>query len=306
MCSLFYSPSQLNPKSGLAFLEWGRCFRRIASWGGRGRALARACVGVLLSFGCQSAQADTVAVLLALEADMKTLSAQATVLGEPSLVGTRKIQRLQLGPHRVHAAVMGSGCVETAVTAEALLARYRCDWVFSMGPAGGLTDEGAVGKWFAVSECVVAGKTGGSGSAGTPFKLALAPTQWKLPAVMQRLTPLRLVAGETFIQSNSAREGLAASSQAQLVDMNTHGLAVACLNHQVPLHVWRLVSDRADDQASAAFQEFTKSYQGEGGTALAEVIRQLPASPKAAGSYQGIRELIEPRTRGDGEGEVGR
>jgi nucleoside phosphorylase len=263
-------------------------------------------VGVLLSFVGPSAQADTVAVLLALEADMKTLSAQATVLGEPSLVGTRKIQRLQLGPHRVHAAVMGSGCVETAVTAEALLARYRCDWVFSIGPAGGLTDEAAVGKWFVVSECVVAGKTGGTGSAGTPFKLALAPAQWNLPAVMQSLTPLRLVAGETFIQSNSAREGPAASSQAQLVDMNTHGLAVACLSHQVPLHVWRLVSDRADDQASAAFQEFTKSYQGEGGTALAEVIRQLPASPKAAGSYQGIRELIEPRTRGEEKAEVGK
>lgn len=231
---------------------------------------------------------------------MKMLSAQATVLGEPSLVGTRKIQRLQLGPHRLYAAVMGSGCVETAVTAEALLARYRSDWVFSMGPAGGLTDEGAVGKWFAVSECVVAGKTGGTGSAGTPFKLALAPTQWNLPTVMQSLKPLRLVAGETFIQSTSAREGLAASSQAQLVDMNTHGLAVACLNHQVPLHVWRLVSDRADDQASAAFQEFTRAYQGEGGTAVAEVIRQLPASPKAAGSYQGIRDTIQ-RTTGKGE-----
>ncbi len=306
MYSLFYSLSQLNPKSGLVFLEVGRCFCRIASWCGCGRALARAFAGVLLSFSSQSAKADTVAVLLALEADMKTLTAQATVLGEPSLVGTRKIQRLQLGPHRLYAGVMGSGCVETAVTAEALLARYRCDWVFSMGPAGGLTDEAAVGKWFAVSECVVAGKTGGSGSAGTPFKLALSPADWKLPEVLQTLKPLRLVAGETFIQSNSAREGLAASSQAQLVDMNTHGLAAACLNHQVPLHVWRLVSDRADDQASAAFQEFTRGYQGEGGAALVALIRQLPASPKAAGSYQGIRELIEPRTRGDGEGEVGR
>jgi hypothetical protein len=81
-------------------------------------------------------------------------------------------------------------------------------------------------------------------------------------------------------------------------------MAAACLNHQIPLHVWRLVSDRADDRASAAFQEFTRGYQGEGGTALVEVVRQLPASPKAAGSYQGIRELIEPRTRGDGEGEA--
>jgi len=57
--------------------------------------------------------------------------------------------------------------------------------------------------------------------------------------------------------------------------------------------VWRFVSDRADDQASQTFQAFTKTYQGEGGKALAELIRQLPSSPKAAGSYQGIRELIQ-------------
>jgi nucleoside phosphorylase len=238
-------------------------------------------------------QADNLGVLLALDADLNSLTQSAKVLGDPVVVGSRKIHRLEMAGHRLFVAIMGSGCVETAVTTEALLARYRCDWMFSIGPAGALTEAPATGSWVAVDECVIAGKTGGNGSSGSPFKLTAPPESWTLPALLQKLPTQRLVAGETFIQSNSARESLAANSQAQLVDMNTHGLAAACLNHKVPLLVWRIVSDRADDQASQTFQAFTKTYQGEGGKALAELIRQLPASPKAAGSYPGIRELIQ-------------
>lgn len=238
-------------------------------------------------------RADNIGVLLALDTDLKTLSESSKILGEPTTVGSRKIHRLEIGDHRIYAAIMGSGCVETAVTTEALLARYRCDWVFSIGPAGALTEATPTGSWVAVNECVIAGKMGGNGSSGSPFKLTAPPENWTLPALLQKLPTQRLVAGETFIQNNSARESLAANSQAQLVDMNTHGLAAACLNHKVPLLVWRIVSDRADDQASQTFQAFTKTYQGEGGKALAELIRQLPSSPKAAGSYKGIRELIQ-------------
>jgi len=237
-------------------------------------------------------KADTVGVLMALEADLKALTAAGTSLGEPAAVGGRRVHRLQLGPHRVYTALMGSGCVETAVTTEALLARHRCDLVFSVGPAGALRDEAKVGTWWCVSACVLQGRNAGEGSASSPLKLAPIPETWTLPAPFLTAKPTVLISGETFINSPSLKSSASASG-ATLVDMNVHGLAAACENHDVPLHVWRVVSDAADEQASEVFKTFVKNYDGVGGEALAELIRNLPANPKAARSYPGIRSLLE-------------
>ncbi len=238
------------------------------------------------------ARADNVAVLLALEADMKALTAAGTSAGQPAAVGSRKVQRIQIGPHRVYAALMGSGCVETAVTTEALLGRYRCDVALSLGPAGGLVDDAKPGSWWRVTGCVVQGKTGGEGSAEKPLLTALLPENWKQAEPLASARTARLSAGETFISTSAQRQSLTTSG-AWLVDMNTHGLAVGCANHQVPLHVWRVVSDKADEDASGTFRSFVTGYDGAGGKALAELIKNLPANPKAAGSYPGIRKLLD-------------
>lgn len=124
------------------------------------------------------------------------------------------------------------------------------------------------------------------------MKLPDVPEDWKLPALLATARPAVLLSGETFINTTTQRSA-AASTGAALVDMNTHGQAAACRNHDVPLHVWRVVSDHADEQASEVFKAFVKTYDGLGGKALAELIQTLPANPKAAGSYPGIRSFLK-------------
>ena len=63
-------------------------------------------------------------------------------------IGERAIQVVSLGKHKVYAIKMGSGAVETAVSAQALLARFRCDRAYSLGPVGALSDELTIGKWY--------------------------------------------------------------------------------------------------------------------------------------------------------------
>jgi len=242
------------------------------------------------------AKADTIAVLLALEADLKSLTAAGTSVGQPTAIGTRKVQRLQIGNHRVFAALMGSGCVETAVTAEGLLTRHRCDLALSLGPAGGLVEEAKAGTWWRVSGSLVQGKNAGDGSTGKPHLTSELPSTWALPELLRKAKPALLSSGETFINTTGQRQSLA-SSGASLVDMNTHGLHAACINHDVPLHIWRVVSDNADEQAGETFKTFVKTYDGAGGSALAQLIKDLPANPKAAGSYPGIRKLLEGREK---------
>ena len=70
------------------------------------------------------------------------------------------------------------------------------------------------------------------------------------------------------------------------------GLALVCADHGVPLFSWKIVSDRADENASEAFLDFIASYAGEGGKALAEIIQALPANPNDPASYPAIEKLL--------------
>ena len=241
-------------------------------------------------------RADNLAVFLALDHDIKALVASGTETGQPILVGTRKIRRVTIGQHQIYVTLMGSGCVETAVSAEALLARYRCDLAFSVGPAGAITDSAAEGTWWKVDQCLVANKAAGEGSASQPYDLESSAegTTWALPDCFKLANCAKLVSGEQFISSTQGRQTLATVSRgATLVDMNTHGLVVACANHGVPLHVWRIVSDQANENAGESFRNFVSNYNGAGARALTKLIHGLPTNPKAATSYTGIKRLLE-------------
>ena len=74
--------------------------------------------------------------------------------------------------------------------------------------------------------------------------------------------------------------------------MNGFGIALVCADHGVPLFSWKIVSDRADENASEAFRAFVSTYSGGGGKALAEIIQALPANPNDPTSYPAIEKLL--------------
>lgn len=242
------------------------------------------------------ARADTIAFFYALDADLQGLKTAARELGQSASVGTRSIQRLRLGSHTIHAVKMGSGAVETAASAQALLARNRCDWAFSLGPAGALAETVEAGKWYKVSR-VVAWQHGSSSSV-SPSDFPSWDTVWsKLPATnvpppLGTASNLAVASGEQFISTTGDRDRLQALTQADAVDMNGYGLALVCTDHGVPLFSWKVVSDRADEEASETFKGFIASYSGEGGKAMAEVILSLPANPNDPSSYPAIEKAL--------------
>ena len=252
------------------------------------------------------ARADTIAFFYALDADLQGLKTAARELGQSASVGTRSIQRLRLGSHTIHAVKMGSGAVETAASAQALLARNRCDWAFSLGPAGALAETVETGKWYKVSR-VVAWQHGSSSSV-SPSDFPSWDTVWpKLPATnvpppLGTASNLTVASGEQFISTTGDRDRLQALTQADAVDMNSYGLSLVCSDHGVPLFSWKVVSDHADENASETFRNFIATYSGEGGKALAEVILALPANPNDPSSYPAIEKALrEAQTGGAGQ-----
>ena len=123
-------------------------------------------------------------------------------------------------------------------------------------------------------------------------------TDWtKLPATnipppLGTAPNLVVASGEQFISTSGDRDRLQALSQADAVDMNGYGLALVCADHGVPLFSWKVVSDRADEDASETFKAFIASYSGEGGKALAEVIRSLPPNLNDPSSYPAIERAL--------------
>jgi adenosylhomocysteine nucleosidase len=243
---------------------------------------------------------DSVALFYALDADLREAQKQIQPIGQPVLVGGRKIHRMQIGPHTVFSVKMGSGPVETAVSAQALLARFRCDWAFSVGPAGALTEDLPIGAWYRLAS-VAAWQRGTAGATGfLPAQSSRWTFNWNRfpldvtshPAV--GLPLISLASGELFIASRDERERVHAVTDAHAIDMNTFGLAVACQDHGVPLFAWRVISDAADETASEAFREFAAQYAGEGGRLAAELISRLPPNPADPDSYPELRRWLRP------------
>lgn len=242
-----------------------------------------------LAFFATIAQGDTIGFFYALDADLQALKTQAREMGQATRVGSRSIQRLQLGTHTIYAVKMGSGTVETAASAQALLSRYRCDWAFSIGPAGALSDAMEAHQWHRAGQ-VVAWQTGNHDKTWS--------TDWArfpvkdLPSPLQTTSTIAIASGEQFISTTGDRDRLQAMTQADAVDMNSFGLALVCADHGVPLFAWKIISDHADETASATFRSFIATYSGEGGKALAEIILALPANPNDPSSYPAIEKLL--------------
>lgn len=257
------------------------------------------------------ANANDIAFFFALDADWKAFKKASTSAGDPVKVGNHNVQRLEVGTHHVYAVKMGSGAVESAVSATALLTRFHCDLAFSVGPVGAIDDRLELKSWYEVEEvidyqkgswqklgfqavtstqkAIVPSKNGKKTDNATRPQFSLP----MLPATARKMEKVTVASGEIFVASTTYREQLHAQTLAQAVDMNLFGLSSACIAANVPLWSWRIVSDRADDDANEVFRAFVASYDGSGGRAVAEMIHQLPADPNAPETYPALKRLLE-------------
>ncbi len=247
--------------------------------------------------GISPAAADTIAVLYALDADLAQLKKASTEVKSPVKIGAQTVATLKIGRHTLHAAKMGSGCITTAIATESVLGRFDCDLVISIGPAGALRDDHPVGSWVRVAE-VVPYQAGSWTTAGfVPKATMRLPEPNHLPKEWKGRRSAKVASGEAFVASDREREKLAQTLEAGIVDMNTAGLVLAGASHKLPVWAWRVISDNADNDASADFREFIQKYDGEGGRQLAELFERLPDNPANPMAYDVLRELIEPGER---------
>lgn len=243
-------------------------------------------------------QGGTLAWFYALDSDKAEFE---RVMGKPLRSvqsGGCSMHEYQIGPHRVVAAKMGSGCVNTTATVATVMALNAVDRVISTGPAGGLTESNTPGVWLRV-ETVIAWQSGKAADGGRIFlgenaqrEVAFVKGEWP-EGRWQKVPTVKLVSGEAFIASGEMRGKLAAEHGAGAVEMNAYGLLAGLEGRRVKVLILRVVSDLADEKASEDFSEFLKSYRGDGGTMIAELVKSLPVGKDEPAAHDALRKLLE-------------
>jgi nucleoside phosphorylase len=246
-----------------------------------------------------SALADTVAFLYALDADHRAFSVEAPSLGNPIKVGGNVITQHRVAGHQVYATKMGSGCVVSAVSVATVLAKFPCDWVVSIGPCGALDPTLAVGTWVRVKSVVGWQLYDSDEVEEAPekalFDLQARPlaSETAFEELVEQTTQVIAASGEMFIRSPATVATLVSDTGASIVEMNALGLATACSSHQVPLVIWRVVSDHANETAPGDFRKFVQSYTGIGGKQFAGWLRKLPSKADRVEDHPELLKLFE-------------
>jgi adenosylhomocysteine nucleosidase len=172
------------------------------------------------------------------------------------------------------------------------------DRLISTGPAGGIGERIQKGGWVRVDEVMgwQQGKIVASGQEISSKNVSdhgmIQIGDWPT-GKWSEMTGVKLVSGEAFIASSEKRGELARSYQAHIVEMNSLGILMSVKGSPVKVMIMRVLSDFADEQASQDFSNFLKTYQGEGGRLVAELVQRLPIGQDEPAAHEALRKLLE-------------
>lgn len=244
-------------------------------------------------------QARNILVFYAIDADFVELKA-ALLEQKASILPTGGDGTVfQLQGNRIVAVKMTSGCVNTALSAAQAIGDHRFDLAVSVGPAGSLGGL-EVDDWILVDR-VEAWQTG-TFSGSTRFRKTDSIVTFEtyedsifepLKACFPRVKLAGVASGEAFIASSQKRSELKSMTGMDAVDMNLFGLSVVLKKFSIPSIHLRIVSDRADANATNDFKAFVANYNGAGGRGIGEWLVSLPADETNPASYPPLEKLKE-------------
>lgn len=229
-----------------------------------------------------------IAIVSAMREELSTLVERMN--GEPTKVGSRVFWQAHWLGHEVVAVLCGIGKVAAATTVATLIERFGVKEVLFSGVAGGLADGVKVGDVVVAKELVQHDFDASPLFpryeiplyARSHFPSSQPQHEWLVQAAKACLPELvqamhsehclrdlgvntqeilvhegLVVSGDQFISNLAQRQDLRSRLPAALAaEMEGAAVAQVCFDFKVPFAAVRVVSDRADDQASVNFTQF--------------------------------------------------
>jgi adenosylhomocysteine nucleosidase len=236
-------------------------------------------------------------VMSAMDEELAAVLAAAEV-DEAIAIGPRVFHRVRRGGATAILVVSRIGKVAAATTATLLLERFGCDAIVMTGVAGALDPGLEVGDvvvadalihhdldarpLFPRHEVPLLARDRLATDAGLSARLAAAaaglcaapPAGLRALGVSApRLHRGLIASGDQFLSSTAAVAALrAALPDALAVEMEGAAVAQVCHEHDVPVAVARVVSDRADHAAGIDFARFVAAACGPYARALIDAV----------------------------------
>lgn len=207
-------------------------------------------------------------------------------------VGRGTIFEIHTSSDRILAAKMESGCVQSAISAQAVLTFRPIDLAVSVGPVGSLSPDLKIGEWAVVDRIIPWQKDTMQNCDPKTVRGVERPSALVRFDSIASLRKISVASGEQFVTSRETRDEISRATECLSVDMNLFGLASALVVNGVPAMHLRIVSDHADEEARADFERFVRTYVGEGGRMVAEIIKSLPADLTQPSQYPALRKLL--------------
>jgi nucleoside phosphorylase len=243
----------------------------------------------LASLPCSSLFADT-AVFVALPSELDAVRQEVRLVGQPVELAGRRVSIGYRKGEKLYLVRTGAGNLNSAMVTEGLIAKHRVDRVISIGVAGNLNDEWKIGDVLIASDVMnhQQGKETPTGfetkesadrsqnseeyqnkcdelrqaakeiAAGMPLPQPAGQTNHQAQVTVRTGC---LVSGDSFIASSAKRKWLRETFNADAVDMVSAGIARVCEANGVPYVILRVLSDNADEDASADFAAFVQNYR---------------------------------------------
>ncbi len=259
--------------------------------------MLRICFIVILSAEAFSLSAREIAFFYALDADLAAFRRTLGVTPTNETVSRQTLSHFQLEGARVTATKMGSGAVQSAISAQILLTGRPIDLAFSVGPVGGLMDSFRPSQIGVVREVVpwqsIYWTPQAYPNSGFQALLPRNPPEGLSISNQLLTTPMIVASGEAFISDPEARSAIREVTRAQVVDMNLYGLLKVLEREEIPSLHLRIVSDSASLGASEQFAVFLESYDGRLGAEVAKIIQNLPEDKTRPTAFPTLKALIE-------------
>lgn len=228
-------------------------------------------------------------IVAAMDAELKDILAQLVNKAEhagglfPTWTGI-------LAGKKVLVARCGVGKVMAAMTAQALIERYRPRAILFTGLAGSLSKDLRIGDTLIARDCVqhdldTRGLNQPRGTVPfTPYRFI--PCDPALLALASTYQPARgtlhvgrICTGDQFISAENRRSMsyLGEELEGDAVEMEGAAFGLVAHIHRIPFLLARTISDNADEAATEHFEDFLPKASRNSVALLTHVLAGLPA-----------------------------
>lgn len=264
--------------------------------------IATGFIGLLIFVVAVTSRAD-IGIIVALDRTVQDFKKVADIKGVTKKAG-RDFLTGNLEGERIILVRSPMGKVNNTITAQTLLSSFPVDIVYSISPAGSLSENFGIGDVVVVSSTLqhdfgtikpygfIWSKVPNSADAtdqqgdNTLDANLIKPvlTAWKKMQTQQKMNTGILVSGDQFIASRDKNEWLKNKFNADVVDMSGAAIAQTCLANQVPCCLLRVITDKAGVEARGDFNASVNGYRTD--IDLAMVLRNVFKDKKAMRAQQ--------------------